>query len=424
MRNLHIQLVPPMPKPKVGEPVYYKGVVVGRVSTIVQDEVSLDIDAWNVDEVLKDAGNLTIGAIEVGRQKILDEPPPPWSMRQSSGEYLEVGAQLCTRDGRKSGNAVVISLAETADNGARIATVRTDMGNTMRLYLSELKEMFYPPRYVMNVAEHKASSEQAVRPPTDPHGFEVFDLVQYTAESGCHLRSGAQAYDHAVVACVDPLILISHHGDMLWRNTVQPKFLHRIGKLETVVPVGLAKRMASEFHHMLLDATEMTALERAKATCSDAVTELQRRIDRLTADLERAVFQADHNALVIDALRHGPAAGKQTREELAAIYGDKLRELQQRHAQTVSRLEADAKAANAQAAVSAAFGTPAVKVILGKLEEAARASRTGVTLEHIYHAEDGRVTANGFRLISYHNPGPVAKTLVEAIHAFTVREET
>lgn len=209
-------------------------------------------------------------------------------------------------------------------------------------------------------------------------------------------------------------------------------------------------------------------VEKAKATCSDAVTELQRRIDRLTADLERAVFQADHNALVIDALRHGPAAGEQTRDELAAIYGDKLRELQQRHAQTISRLEADAckarmerdearadaaladrqreaaiadlartstklsadaQAANQEGATFAAQAAAAVleanalKAAIAKLDAAARASRSGVTVERVYHAdEDGRITANGFRLISYHNPGTVEKTVLEAIQAFTIRK--
>jgi hypothetical protein len=75
---------------------------------------------------------------------IADEPLPPWALRLSDGNYMEVGAQLATRNGRKIGNAVVSSIADN------IATVTTDRGSIVRLYPSELAEMFYPPRYIMD----------------------------------------------------------------------------------------------------------------------------------------------------------------------------------------------------------------------------------------------------------------------------------
>jgi len=37
------------------------------------------------------------------------------------------------------------------------------------------------------------------------------------------LRSGCSVYDKAVVASVDPFVLISEEGDMLWRATIEMK---------------------------------------------------------------------------------------------------------------------------------------------------------------------------------------------------------
>lgn len=44
-----------------------------------------------------------------------------------------------------------------------------------------------------------------------------------------YLRSGAQSYSRAVVASVDPFILISEEGDMLWCSTVQREDFSAIG---------------------------------------------------------------------------------------------------------------------------------------------------------------------------------------------------
>ena len=70
---------------------------------------------------------------------------PPWALREATGEYREVGAQLCTKDGRKCGNAFVYAFAENH------AEVITTSGTLMLLTEAEMAELFYPPQYIVDV---------------------------------------------------------------------------------------------------------------------------------------------------------------------------------------------------------------------------------------------------------------------------------
>jgi hypothetical protein len=49
------------------------------------------------------------------------------------------------------------------------------------------------------------------------------DKVKHRDPSGLHC--GAYIYDHAIVKSVDPLVLVSEHGDMTWRYTIDSKDL-------------------------------------------------------------------------------------------------------------------------------------------------------------------------------------------------------
>lgn len=68
---------------------------------------------------------------------------PEFVERRSAGDYLVPMTQLCTRDGRRTGNAVIVSVT------GRTAFVVTDMGNSMMLTEGELKELFHEPEYVL-----------------------------------------------------------------------------------------------------------------------------------------------------------------------------------------------------------------------------------------------------------------------------------
>lgn len=81
-----------------------------------------------------------------------DYPLPEWAEKRSNGDYMEVGAQLATRDGRRTGNAYVDQVVQHKDLGT-LAVVITDMGNAFRMTQVELEEVFYPPVYVMRINE-------------------------------------------------------------------------------------------------------------------------------------------------------------------------------------------------------------------------------------------------------------------------------
>lgn len=79
-----------------------------------------------------------------------DFPLPEWAVGRSDGNYLQVGAQLATRDGRRCGNAYV------DDSNGRDAVVVTDMGSVLHVNIKELEELFHPPSYIMDVREARA----------------------------------------------------------------------------------------------------------------------------------------------------------------------------------------------------------------------------------------------------------------------------
>lgn len=69
---------------------------------------------------------------------------PSWADRPSAGSYQEFLTQLMTRDGRKIGNALVISDDEY------LAEILTDAGNRMIYNSLELIELFHKPEWIMS----------------------------------------------------------------------------------------------------------------------------------------------------------------------------------------------------------------------------------------------------------------------------------
>lgn len=73
---------------------------------------------------------------------------PFWASGRASGSYLEINAQLCTRDGRVLGNARV----ESVDDKGQ-ATIATDVGSILSSYnAKELESMFHKPEYLVRKA--------------------------------------------------------------------------------------------------------------------------------------------------------------------------------------------------------------------------------------------------------------------------------
>lgn len=80
---------------------------------------------------------------------------PPWAIGRYRG-YMEPGVQLCTKDGRKIGNGVVV---EAAWGGGLFhqwfcISVVTDIGNRLELGEKEVAELFYRPKWVMDMHTH------------------------------------------------------------------------------------------------------------------------------------------------------------------------------------------------------------------------------------------------------------------------------
>lgn len=85
----------------------------------------------------------------------MEGPLPHWATGRTNGQ-LRIGAQLCTRDGRRTGNAVVLDMTYGAltDPPQRLFVVVTDAGTPAYLTEDEVMAMFYPPEYVMDVMSH------------------------------------------------------------------------------------------------------------------------------------------------------------------------------------------------------------------------------------------------------------------------------
>jgi hypothetical protein len=73
---------------------------------------------------------------------------PEWAISVADG--LAPGAQLCTRDGRSMGNAVIMGPEKLTEQGRKYWPVLTDAGTLMRLSTEEIKAAFWPPRWVMD----------------------------------------------------------------------------------------------------------------------------------------------------------------------------------------------------------------------------------------------------------------------------------
>ena len=84
-----------------------------------------------------------------------DELLPPWADRLATDEY-EIGSQLCTKDGRKVGNGIIVGfdiLKYSLTELLVIAQVVTDAGNSFWATGGELRELFHEPKYVMKEEE-------------------------------------------------------------------------------------------------------------------------------------------------------------------------------------------------------------------------------------------------------------------------------
>lgn len=58
-------------------------------------------------------------------------PLPDWAIARNWDYSLVVGAQLCTRDGRRTGNAFIVRVGEDLEHKTPLYEVMSDMGSCL-----------------------------------------------------------------------------------------------------------------------------------------------------------------------------------------------------------------------------------------------------------------------------------------------------
>lgn len=73
---------------------------------------------------------------------------PDWAISADDAGTLVVGRQLCTRDGRRCGNAHILEVTPNGISGLTWYRVITDAGTLMNLTQSEIHELFFVGLYI------------------------------------------------------------------------------------------------------------------------------------------------------------------------------------------------------------------------------------------------------------------------------------
>jgi hypothetical protein len=75
--------------------------------------------------------------------------------------------------------------------------------------------------------------------------MKVGDVVVATGDF--QLVCGSGRYSHAIVASVDPLVLVSEHGDMLWRSTVNESNVRALCQAHPDIVAVAIRRLQSGY---------------------------------------------------------------------------------------------------------------------------------------------------------------------------------
>ena len=89
--------------------------------------------------------------------------------------------------------------------------------------------------------------------------FEVGCVVIPKGDSDI-LCSGAEWYDHAVVASVEPFVLVSERGDMVWKSTVEKSEFNITGMAETHEIANILKRIERDVYAKVVIGPDNKAL--------------------------------------------------------------------------------------------------------------------------------------------------------------------
>lgn len=80
-------------------------------------------------------------------------PLPEWATGTTDGIW-EIGAQMRTRDGRRTGNGVIVAMDGDFNLEACRITIITDSGNKVVFTPGEVMGHFYHPEWIMDLSKH------------------------------------------------------------------------------------------------------------------------------------------------------------------------------------------------------------------------------------------------------------------------------
>lgn len=84
---------------------------------------------------------------------MLEELLPEWAERINTEQELIVGTQLCTKDGRRTGNARIIQVTTSKYTDEMLYVVETDKKNIINANEAEVNELFYIGKYILKEKE-------------------------------------------------------------------------------------------------------------------------------------------------------------------------------------------------------------------------------------------------------------------------------
>lgn len=97
--------------------------------------------------------DLTLKEMLPEDKEYLRQVLPDWAESYSPDGILCPGRQLCTKDGRRLGNAFITRELEPIPTLVLVAVweVVTDAGNVMKMTAQEIRELFYVGDYIANL---------------------------------------------------------------------------------------------------------------------------------------------------------------------------------------------------------------------------------------------------------------------------------
>ncbi|CCO46690.1 conserved hypothetical protein [Vibrio nigripulchritudo SOn1] len=186
---------------------YYRGVDAYELAKDMENHGCWDVDAMFVDDMEQVDGYIQA----VHRDAIKD-----WAKTHQPTPPFEIGTELCVHSHDGPNHGVIDSIYEYDPAKYCVKMAGTADDDTSRRLIKF----------------EEAKLRKVV----------VGDVVE-PIKTDYQLASGCSRYDNAVVASVEPFVLVSHGADMRWQSTVKREQFKIVGKVEGETLEACMKRL-------------------------------------------------------------------------------------------------------------------------------------------------------------------------------------